>query len=268
MTEIIGYIAMVFTGITLGMLGSGGSIFTIPILVYLFGMTPLVATTNSLLIVGVTALIGAIRYAIKGAVSGKTVFFFTIPGFLGIYLARNIVLPWLPDPIFSVLFITLTKGTLVMLIFSVLMLMASIAMFKKKLMRADEHSRFPPFLVMMFQGFCVGFATGFVGIGGGFLIIPVLIHLIDLPMPIAVGTSLFIIAINAVCGFGISYMNGSHVDLNLIGSIVVATLIGLSIGIALSKIILEDTLKITFAILVFIVGTIVFFDQIRSLFMS
>lgn len=263
--EMIGYIATVLMGISLGMLGSGGSIFTVPILVYLFAMNPESATTHSLLIVGVSSLLGGIRYATKGLVHVKTIVFFAIPGFLGIVGARHYVLPWLPDPIFVYMNMALSKNALIMVFFSVLMLIASISMFTSGGLRAEHHSRVPPFLVLMFQGLIVGFVTGLAGIGGGFLIVPVLVRLVDLPLSKAVGTSLFIIAANALFGFSISSMNGADIDLPLTGSVLSAAVVGLVLGFLFSKIILEDILKKTFAVLVFIIGLCILSDQIMAL---
>jgi hypothetical protein len=266
MTEIIGYIAIVLMGVSLGMFGSGGSVFTIPILVYFFSVAPLVATTQSLLIVGASAFVGGVRYATQGSVHMKTVFFFAIPGLVGTYLARHFILPAIPDTIIAFSFFNLTKAVLIMLVFSVLMIMAALSMFKKKRLYAENHSRFPPFILLTFQGLIVGLITGTVGIGGGFIIVPVLIHLLDLPMKTAVGCSLMIIAVNALFGFAISYMNGFSVDVNATGMILGAALVGLFIGTILSKIILEDTMKKTFAAVILVTGAIVLFDQIRTLF--
>jgi uncharacterized protein len=266
MTEIIGYIAIILMGVSLGMFGSGGSIFTIPILVYFFSISPLLAVTQSLLIVGITALVGGIRYTMQGSVHMKTVFFFAIPGLLGTYLARLYILPLIPDPLFSFGFFSLTKGGLLMLVFSILMIMAALSMFKKKLIYAENHSRVPPILLLTFQGLLVGITTGLIGIGGGFIIVPVLIHLLDLPMKMAVGCSLLIIALNALFGFAISYINGTSLDLNATGMILAGALVGLFIGTLMSKIILEDTMKKTFAAVILLTGAVVLIDQIRTLF--
>lgn len=264
--EMIGYVATVLMGISLGMLGSGGSIFTVPILVYLFAMNPESATTHSLLIVGVSALIGGTRYATKGLVHVKTLAFFAVPGFLGIVGARHYVLPWLPDPIFVYMNMALSKNALIMVFFSILMLMAAVSMFSSGRLYAEHHSRVPPFLVLMFRGVMVGFVTGLAGIGGGFLIVPALVRLVDLPLSKAIGTSMFIIAANALFGFSISSINGAEIDLPLTGSVLSAAVVGLVAGFLLSKIILEDILKKTFAVFVLVIGLCILGDQIMALF--
>jgi uncharacterized membrane protein YfcA len=130
--EIFGYLASIIMGLSLGLIGGGGSILTVPILVYLFKIDPILATAYSLFIVGLTALIGGVSYYRKGEVDLKTGFIFAIPSFIGVYLTRAYLVPSLPDPVFSLNTFVISKPLLIMLVFAVLMLAASISMIKTK----------------------------------------------------------------------------------------------------------------------------------------
>ena len=204
--EILGYIASILIGISLGMVGSGGSILTVPVLVYLMHINPLLATTSSLFIVGTTSLAGAIRSYFKKQVDFKAVTEFGIPSIFSIFITRNYLLPSVPDTIFSFGKIVVSKEMFLMVVFAILMLMAAITMIKPSkplpYLRTDSelnaHDRVGS---LMLLGLVIGLITGFLGAGGGFLIIPSLVLLLKLPMKMAVGTSLFIIAINSLFGF-------------------------------------------------------------------
>lgn len=194
--EILGYIASILMGLTLGMIGGGGSILTVPILVYLFQINPVIATAYSLFIVGLTALVGGGFYLKKGEVDLKTGFV-AIPSFIGVYLTRAYVMPQLPDPVFTIASISFAKPLLIMIVFAVLMVAASLSMIKSKTSNVSspkEMKALNRLILISLEGLVVGAITGFVGAGGGFLIIPALVILVGLPMKIAVGTSLFIIA--------------------------------------------------------------------------
>lgn len=198
--EVIGYLASIFIGIILGLLGGGGSILSIPILVYLFGVEPVLASAYSLFIVGITSFVGAVpKYRIH-LVNIRTGIVFGIPSVASIFITRKWIVPAIPDLIFSVGEFMLTKRILLLGIFALLMIVASFTMIKatKEIQNDDQHFR--TFLVII-EGTLIGFLTGLVGAGGGFLIIPALVLLTGLPFKTAVGTSLFIIAINSLMGF-------------------------------------------------------------------
>jgi uncharacterized protein len=202
--EILGYLASVFIGISLGMIGSGGSILTVPVLVYLMHLDPLLATTSSLFIVGSTSLVGGLRAYSKRMVDFKAVTEFGIPSIFSIFITRHYLLPLMPEHMFSIGDFRVDRGMLLMIVFALLMLAASFTMIRDReenttaISRPERHRKA---LVLVLLGLAVGVITGLLGAGGGFLIIPALVLFLKLPMKIAIGTSLLIIAINSLFGF-------------------------------------------------------------------
>lgn len=204
--EIVGYIAAVFIGVVLGMMGGGGSILTVPVLVYLLHLDAITATTYSLFIVGVTSLTGGTRAYIKKQVDFKTVSEFGIPSIFSIFITRHFILPAIPDEkLFSIGSIEFTRDTMLMVVFAFLMFAASAFMIfngddenKKVPVSLERNSKILP---LALWGLAIGFITGLLGAGGGFLIIPALVLFVKLPMKTAIGTSLVIIAINSIFGF-------------------------------------------------------------------
>lgn len=264
--EILGYIASILMGLILGMIGGGGSILTVPILVYLFSIDPLQATTYSLLVVGLTALIGGYSYFRKDEVDLKTGFIFAAPSFLGVYLTRLYVLPALPDPVMTLGSLAVKKALLIMLVFSVLMLLASFSMIKsKKEVVIKKTEGFFKKMILVLQGFAVGCVTGFVGVGGGFLIIPALVVLVGIPLKIAIGTSLVIIATNSLFGFFGTLKNPESIHWQLLLTVSFMAVVGLFIGMKVSRKIPEKTLKKGFGYFVLIMGAMILIDQVKKL---
>ncbi|NCU02648.1 MAG: sulfite exporter TauE/SafE family protein [Chitinophagaceae bacterium] len=194
--EIIGYLAAVIIGFMLGLAGGGGSILTVPVLVYLFSIEPVIATAYSLFIVGTTSLIGGVKAYTKHDVDFTALSMFGIPSIFTIFIARHFILPELPPVIAG-----LSKGNFLMVVFAVLMLATSIFMIKPRMQESTEKqiTRFKP-LSLTLPGLLLGLITGLLGAGGGFLIIPALVLILKLPMRKAIGTSLLIIAINSLFG--------------------------------------------------------------------
>jgi uncharacterized membrane protein YfcA len=265
--EIIGYVASIFMGLSLGLIGGGGSILTVPILVYLFGTNPITATAYSLFIVGSTALVGGIFYLKKGEVDLKTGFIFAVPSFIGVYLTRAYLVPALPDPVFNAGSFVFSKPLLIMLVFAVLMLAASVSMIKTKKSQAkkSELSPLAKIFLIGLEGFVVGGVTGFVGAGGGFLIIPALVILVGMPMKLAVGTSLFIIAAKSLIGFTGDLQQHAQIDWPLITTITGIAILGLFLGMSLSKKVSEKSLKKGFGYFVLLMGTFILIDQLQKL---
>lgn len=266
--EIYGYIASIFMGLSLGMIGGGGSILTVPILVYLFAINPILATAYSLFIVGLTALVGGVSYLRKGEVDLKTGFIFAVPSFIGVYLTRAYVVPQMPDPVFSIGTMAISKPLLIMLVFAVLMVVASISMIKTKKEAATKKKEFSALqrtLLISLEGLVVGGITGFVGAGGGFLIIPALVVLVGMPMKIAVGTSLFIIAAKSLLGFIGDIQHQPYIDWKLLVTVAVIAIAGLFLGMTLTKKVSEKALKKGFGYFVLIMGAFILFDQIRHM---
>ncbi len=203
--EITGFVGAALIGVSLGLIGSGGSILTVPVLVYLIHIEPVLATAYSLFVVGVSALVGSISYARKKLVSYKTAVVFMIPAFMAVYLTRLWLVPALPQTWFHIGSFTMTKDVGILLLFAFLMLFASVGMIRngKKGNESTSEEAVPRFnfSMIILEGTVVGVLTGLVGAGGGFLIIPALVLFARLPMKMAVGTSLFIIAAKSLIGF-------------------------------------------------------------------
>lgn len=197
--EVAGYIASICVGIVLGLLG-GGSILSIPILVYLFHMDAVMASAYSLFIVGTTSLVGAVPKYREHLVSVRTGIIFGVPSIVAIFSTRKWIVPAIPEILFSIGPFDFTKRILLLGIFAVLMILASVAMIRKRGVFESEGNNLQVGGVVA-QGLLIGFLTGLVGAGGGFLIIPALVLLTGIPFKTAVGTSLFIIAINSLMGF-------------------------------------------------------------------
>jgi uncharacterized protein len=201
--EIIGYIASALIGISLGLIGGGGSILTVPVLVYLLGVNAVEATAYSLFIVGSTALVGAYPKYKQGLVNIKTAIIFGIPSIVAVYLTRKLLVPAIPTELFTIGTLIITKSILMMLLFAVLMVFASVSMIKNQkdaASKIDAEQKFN-YPMILAEGAIVGVLTGLVGAGGGFLIIPALVLFTGLPMKEAVGTSLLIISAKSLIGF-------------------------------------------------------------------
>lgn len=255
---VLGYILAVLVGVSLGLIGSGGSILTVPILVYIMGVDPVLATAYSLFIVGATALVGGIQSASLGRVDFKTVIIFGIPSIAAVYLTRAFIVPFIPEHVFSVGGFEVTKPILLMLLFAAVMVAASISMIKPSKNKGTESTEevkmtynYP---MILLEGTVVGVLTGLVGAGGGFLIIPALVLLAKMPMKLAVGTSLFIIATKSLIGFTGDLKGAEVIDWTLLGIFTAASVIGIFIGILLAKKIPGEKLKTAFGWFVLVMG--------------
>ncbi|HMS34596.1 MAG TPA: sulfite exporter TauE/SafE family protein [Ignavibacteria bacterium] len=255
MTEIIGYALSIVIGVSLGLIGGGGSILTVPILVYVFGLGPEISTSYSLFIVGLTALAGSVNYYRNKLVNLKAVLVFSIPSLISVFLTRKYIMPALPDVIFTVGSFQFTKPVFIMTVFAALMIAASVSMIRKS--KVPDPSKIKPghhYTLIFLEGAVVGILTGFVGAGGGFLIIPALVLLAGLPMKEAVGTSLLIIAIKSLIGFTGDLSAGVRIDWAFLALISSFTILGIYIGSTLSKKIHGDKLKPAFGWFVLAMG--------------
>ncbi len=253
--NIAGYWASIFIGISLGLIGGGGSILTVPVLVYLFSLDAVLATVYSLFIVGSTSVVGSLSYFKKGLVNIKTAIVFGIPSIAAIFLTREYLLPAIPQTAFIIGGFTVTKSMLLMLLFAILMVAASYSMIRKSGQVNDEalqKQEFNYFQILL-QGIFIGVITGLIGAGGGFLIIPALVNLLKLPMKTAVGTSLIIISINSLMG-SIFSLAHTTVQWGFLLSIASIAVIGILIGSYLSTKIKATKLKPAFGWFVLIMG--------------
>lgn len=252
---IIGFAAAIIIGVSLGLIGGGGSILTVPVLVYILDVDPVLATAYSLFVVGSTSLVGAGTFMKKGLVNYKTAIVFAIPSFIAVFLTRKFLVPWLPDPLFTLGETVITKNVGIMVFFALIMLAASISMITgKKCKDCDENEELKfNYPVIALEGSVVGVITGIVGAGGGFLIIPALVLLARLPMKMAVGTSLLIIAAKSLIGF-LGDISTQTIDWKMLLIFTGLSIIGIFIGSALSKKINEKILKTGFGWFVLVMG--------------
>jgi uncharacterized protein len=263
--ELIGYIASALIGISLGLIGGGGSILTVPVMVYLFGIQPLLATSYSLFIVGTTSLIGSVSNLRNGLVNLKAALFFGTASVITVFATRKFLVPIIPKEIITIRTFTVTESVLTMVLFGVLMLVASISMIR------DTGSAGPEkectdcikFFKLLGYGISIGLVTGLLGAGGGFLLIPALVFLVKLPMKKAVGTSLAIIAMNSLFGFAgdLGHFNIHWGFLLTITAIAVA---GIFIGGLLSKKIPSEKLKKGFGWFVLVMGIYIIIKEISG----
>jgi uncharacterized membrane protein YfcA len=253
--EYIGYGASILIGVALGLIGGGGSILTVPVLVYLLGVDAVAATSYSLFIVGVTSAVGSIQYFNKNLVSIKTAIVFGIPSIVAVFLTRAYIVPAIPKEVFTMGSFVMTKSILMMLLFAVLMIAASYSMIKKtkETVEVEDKQKFNYPLILI-EGAIVGILTGLVGAGGGFLIIPALVILSKLPMKEAVGTSLVIIAAKSLIGFFGEGGDALPPNWKLIATVTSFAIVGILIGTALSKKIDGAKLKPAFGWFVLVMG--------------
>ena len=256
--EILGYIGALFIGLVLGLTGGGGSILTVPILVYLMSINPVTATAYSLFIVGTTSTFGAIQNYRKNLVDIKNGFIFAIPSFIAVYLTRKYIVSEIPKVIIESP-ILITKDTFLMLFFAVIMVFGALSVLKKKSQNTNSEEKRNLILIGI-QTFTIGIIIGLVGAGGGFLIIPSLILFTKLPMKKAVGTSLFIIAMNSLVGF-IGDVQNLEIDWLFLLTFSSISVVGIFIGMYLTKYTNESQLKKIFAYFVLVMAAIILLKE-------
>ncbi len=262
--ELLGYLGALVIGVLLGLMGGGGSIMAVPIFVYILGLSPVLATAYSLFVVGATSGIGAIRNHLLGQIDVKTGVIFAIPSFIAVYLTRKFLVPAIPDEIFNVGNWSLTKDMSIMIFFGIIMLMASFNMIrsrKKTEGQSDEKSPHYNYPLILLEGALVGVLTGIVGAGGGFLIIPVLVLMVGLPMKKAVGTSLMIISVKSLIGF-LGDVQNLEMDWGFLLSFTLLSVIGIIIGIQLGKRISNQSLKKGFGYFVLLMAIFILTKEI------
>ncbi|MDA0176351.1 MULTISPECIES: sulfite exporter TauE/SafE family protein [Mesoflavibacter] len=259
----LGYIGALFIGLILGLIGGGGSILTVPILVYLIGINPVTATAYSLFVVGTSAFVGTLKNIQKKLVDFKIATVFVIPAFVAVYLTRKYLIPAIPNQFYKLNSIIITKDIAIMMLFAILMLMASLAMIKTKtgVVKSKQQINY---IVFFFQAAFIGVLTGLVGAGGGFLIIPTLMFFARISIKKAVATSLLIIAINSLIGF-IGDVQNIAVDWIFLLTFTIISVIGIFIGIYLSKFINNRLLKKGFGWFVLVMGIFIITKELMSI---
>ena len=263
MIEFFGYLGALFIGLVLGLTGGGGSILTMPLLVYVLLINPVTASAYSLFIVGTTSVFGATQNYLKGLVDIKTGFLFALPSFIAVYYTRKLIIPLLPDVILKTSTFELSKATFLMTLFALIMIFAAISMLKKKKENEKQKTKSTVFYFLI-QNFIIGIITGLVGAGGGFLIIPSLVLFAQMPMKKAVGTSLFIIALNSLIGF-LGDIQNSTIDWLFLIQYTSVSVLGIFIGIYLNKFINEKQLKTGFGYFVLLMAIFILSKELYAL---
>ena len=269
MSVFLGYVAMVLLGMVLGLIGAGGSILTVPVLVYLLDIPASQATGYSLAIVGTTALVGGSAYLRRKQSDLRMALTFGTPAIIGVYLTRRYIFPAVPDPVAQFENFILSKDIMVMLVFAVFMFIAAIAMIRSS--GQETAAEGVPdkvklnYLLLFPGGFGVGIFTGFVGAGGGFMILPFLVLMGGLPIKIAIGTDLLIIAAKSLIGFGGEMQVAHSIDYRFVALITVLPLVGILLGAYLNKRIPGGKLKTAFGWFVLVMGIYI---VIKELFLS
>jgi len=251
---VLAWIGALFIGITLGLLGSGGSILTVPVLNYVVGQETKVAIAGSLMIVGIISLFSLIPYAKQKLVDWRTVFMFGIPGMAG--------------AVFGAWTANFVSDAMQMLVFTVLLLIAAVLMYRPVKLQ-DEEREARAFYKIAIDGFVVGGVTGLVGVGGGFLIIPALVLLGGLSMRMAVGTSLVIITAKSFAGF-VGYLPvleklNLQLDWNIIWIFSAIGILGGWIGHKISSKVDQNALKKGFALFMVLMGLFILYKNLPAL---
>jgi len=260
--EYLGLISAILIGISLGLIGSGGSILTVPVLVYLMTIDPVNATAYSLFIVGLTSLVGSYFYYKKGLINFSAAAVFALPALIAVFLTRYYLLPAIPHELFSIGDFIVTKQVFIMLLFALLMFLAAISMIKNGIDEDCIDDVKFNYLMILIEGVIVGVLTGLVGAGGGFLIIPALVILAKLPMKMAVGTSLIIIAAKSLVGFLGDIGANTEMDWSILISFSVFAILGIFLGSFLSKFISSKKLKPAFGWFVLVMSIYIMAKEI------
>ena len=238
----------IFVGVALGLLGGGGSILTVPLLAYVAGMDAKQAIATSLLVVGVTSAVGAVSHARAGRVQWRTGLIFGAAGMAGAYLG-GVLARFIP-------------GTVLLIGFALMMIATAIAMLRGRKNVAAADGQRMPIIKILAEGLVVGLVTGLVGAGGGFLVVPALALLGGLPMPIAVGTSLVVIAMKSFAGLG-GYLSSVHIDWTVALMVTAAAVGGALIGAKLSAMVNPDSLRRAFGWFVLAMSSVILAQEMH-----
>ncbi|GAA4884512.1 sulfite exporter TauE/SafE family protein [Flaviramulus aquimarinus] len=261
-TQILGYVGALIVGLVLGLIGGGGSILTVPLLVYLLAYNPVVATAYSLFVVGTSSMVGTYQKHRKGLVDFKTGLAFSFPSFIAVYLSRRYLVPGIPDILLNFGEFQLTKGMGIMIFFAIIMLIASFSMIKKG--KNEEHivQKKQPYYKTFTQGIIIGTITGIIGAGGGFLYVPALVVWANIPMKKAVGTSLIIVTINSLIGF-IGDIQTLEIEWGFLLTFTLISIVGIILGVFLSKFISGEKLKKSFGFFVLIMAVYIIYKELK-----
>lgn len=259
--QFFGYLSALAIGVSLGLIGGGGSILAVPVLAYLFSINEKAATAYSLFIVGASALVGGWQQHLKGYVDWRTAIVFGTPAILGVTIVRHYIVPAMPDVLFQIEEFEFTRRMAMFGLFAILMIPAAYSMLKKEknIIKTGEVSYNYPLILL--EGLLVGGITGLIGAGGGFLIIPALVILANVEMKVAVGTSLIIIAIKSLMGFFLGDAMTMVIDWNFLVVFTGLSFIGIFIGTYLSNYIDGRKLKKGFGFFILVMAAFIFYME-------
>ena len=269
MYEYIGYFGAVVVGLLVVLIGAGGSILTVPVLVYLFHLSPVIATGYALLIVGTTSIISTLSYIRRKFVNYRIAFIFGVPSVTAVYLTRRFMLPAIPDELFTIGSTAVSKDSFLMLLMGGLIFVSATTMvLVKRKYETDEEPNLNTFYytrMILIEGLIIGVLTGLVGTGGGFMIIPALVFLCNLPIKTAIGTALLIASAKSGIGFVGEMSINPDIDYELIFKFTGFALVGIAVGTYLSDKISGYKLRNYFGYFLYLVGAIILLNELLSL---
>lgn len=261
---VIGAILFFCIGIVLSLIGSGGAILTIPVLVYVFDVNPYWATSYSMFIMGISNWIATIDNIKRQHILYKLGLYFAVPGLIVTYIIRRFILPVIPDVIFENSLILISKGNVIMLVFSLLILTAAIKTLKSKEIETKLFvSR--NYIKNILQGAGIGLVTGFVGAGGGFLIVPALIFTTGIQLTNAIATSLFVISITTTLGFLGDFNSSVEINWKLLFFCTICSALGVITANSIKDKLSNKGLKFFFGYFILALGILVFIIEISKL---
>ena len=261
MLHVFGYTSALIIGISLGLIGGGGSILAVPVLAYLFSINEKAATAYSLFIVGASALVGGWKQHLKGFVDWRTALVFGVPAIIGVTVVRHFVVPAMPEVLFQIEEFQFTRRMAMFGLFAVLMVPAAYSMLKKEKVKEVTGAVHYNYALILAEGLIVGGITGMIGAGGGFLIIPALVILANVEMKVAVGTSLIIIAIKSLMGFFLGDALTMRIDWDFLALFTGLSVLGIFIGSYLSNFIDGGKLKKGFGYFILIMAAFIFYME-------
>ncbi|MCU0446608.1 MAG: sulfite exporter TauE/SafE family protein [Microscillaceae bacterium] len=262
MIEILAYFSALAIGFVLGLFGGGGAILTMPTFVYLVGINPVASSAYSLFVIGSSSLVGSMRYYRKGWLNLEAAVVFALPSVITVFLMRKFVVPAIPKIIFQIDKFLITKDLMIMLIFALVMLFSAISMLRNQPTQVEnENDKDLNYYWLFVQGVLVGLIAGLVGAGGGFLIVPALVMMANLPMRVAIGTSLLIIASNSLIGF-LGDLGNAPIQWQFLLTYSAMTIVGVLGGTYANRFIPAENLKKGFGVLVLLVGMMILWKEI------
>lgn len=259
--EVVGYLLAFIVGLVMGLIGAGGSILSSGLMIYIFGLNPMISASYTLLNVGIISLVGSIQYYRKDLVQIRTGLLFAAPAIVTVLYMRAYVVPSIPHIIFESGSMAFSKDLFVKLVFAILMIIIAWNMITKKTVETQKANNLNAWMVTLI-GIIVGLLTGIVGVGGGFMIVPALLFFTGLNVKTAVGTSLFIITLNTGVGFFGDFAAGVVYNWAFLIKFISLTVLGMLIsGLVVHKVQTEKIKKL-FAIVMLFLGTWIIFKEL------